>query len=128
MSNIILKPCPICKSNNIYSYEKEFNGQIGCVNYGYILGGFALENLIEKWNEKSENKKENDNMNNNDIEKLKVGMWIKTNTGLVAKAKYIDMRFPIASNIKFPIIYTDDNKTCWSCDDIKEYGWNLTIS
>ena len=65
MSNIILEPCPICKSNNIYSYEKEFNGQIGCVNCGYALREYPLKILIKIWNEKSKNnQKENDNMNN----------------------------------------------------------------
>ena len=61
MSNIILKPCPICKSNNINIYEKEINGQIGCVNCGYTLREYPLEILIKIWNEKSN--EQNDNKN-----------------------------------------------------------------
>jgi hypothetical protein len=67
-------------------------------------------------------------MNIYEIEKLKVGMWVKSNNGLVAKVKYIDIRFPLVTEDKFPIIYTDDNKTCWSCDSIEQYGWNLSIN
>jgi hypothetical protein len=63
-------------------------------------------------------------MNINDIDKLKDGMWVRTKTGLIAKVKFIDNRFPLAQSVKFPIIYTDDNKTCWSCDAIEEYGWD----
>ncbi|WP_226035691.1 hypothetical protein [Aquibacillus saliphilus] len=64
----------------------------------------------------------------NEIQQLEVGMWIKTNTGLVAKVKSIDNRFPLRSENKFPIIYADDNKTCWSFDTIEQFGWNININ
>ena len=63
-------------------------------------------------------------MNIEEIDKLQVGMWVKTKTGLIAKVKFIDFRFPLSSANKFPIIYTDDNKTCWSCDAIVKYDWD----
>ena len=63
-----------------------------------------------------------------EIDNLKIGMWVKTNTGLIAKVRDINKMFPLASENKFPIIYTDDNKTCWSCDAIEQYGWNISIN
>ena len=66
-------------------------------------------------------------MSINDIDKLKAGMWVKTTNGHVAKVKAIDMRFPLRQNIKFPIIYTDDDKYCWDCEHIEQYGFNINI-
>lgn len=56
-------------------------------------------------------------MNVND---LKVGMTFKTTTGHISKIKSIDSRFPLDSEEKFPIIYSDDNKTCWGLDKVEE--------
>jgi len=63
-----------------------------------------------------------------DAEKLKVGMWIKTKTDHVSRIVFIDLRFPLMDECKFPIIYTDDGAECWSCDSIEQYGFDLKIS
>jgi hypothetical protein len=67
-------------------------------------------------------------MNVKDVYKLQVGMWFKTNTGLISRIKSINYSNPSYSQIKFPIIYSDDNKTCWDMESIVEYGWNVSIS
>lgn len=63
-----------------------------------------------------------------DVNKLQVGMWFKTNTGLISRIKSIDCSHPICSTIKFPIIYSEDNKTCWDMESVVEYGWNVSLS
>lgn len=58
------------------------------------------------------------------MEEIEVGMFFKTTTGAIHKVKSIDSRFPLGSIHKYPIVYADDNKTCWGLESIQEYSWD----